>query len=160
MPHLGPLGRCHLAKVFTRVGSFVPVLSLEPILRSRVTTPRVAQLVFENKNILFYFENAPAYYTAGVVAVNSKAIGLAPGSHEQQKRIRFWQKSHRQIGKFLSLQKNPDPFFCCLFDLGVRSLIVDTIIQNKIELLIGDFVSQDFLEYLSKIQTNLEDELD
>jgi hypothetical protein len=27
----------------------------------------------------FYFENALAYYTAGVVAVNFKALGLAPG---------------------------------------------------------------------------------
>jgi hypothetical protein len=34
---------------------------------------------FENKNIFFYLQNAPAYYNAGLVAVNFIVAGLAPG---------------------------------------------------------------------------------
>jgi hypothetical protein len=33
---------------------------------------------FENKNIYFAFENAPAYYSDGVEVVNIEVVGLAP----------------------------------------------------------------------------------
>jgi hypothetical protein len=36
---------------------------------------------FENKSIFFYIlkKNSLAYYNAGVIAVNLKVVGLAPG---------------------------------------------------------------------------------
>jgi hypothetical protein len=36
---------------------------------------------FRIKMIAFYFESAPAYYNAAVVAVNLKVVGLPPGSN-------------------------------------------------------------------------------
>jgi hypothetical protein len=34
---------------------------------------------FENKNNFFYYENAVAYYNAGIVVVNLDVVGCAPG---------------------------------------------------------------------------------
>jgi hypothetical protein len=52
-----------------------------PTIVSYNATGSLAHL--ENKNILFYFEKRSSlgtYYNAGVKAVNSKVVGLAPGN--------------------------------------------------------------------------------
>jgi hypothetical protein len=42
---------------------------------------------FDDKNMLFFFENAVSYYNAGVVALYSKVIGLAPDIHGKVKTL-------------------------------------------------------------------------
>jgi hypothetical protein len=66
------------------------VACLEPILRSRVTTLALQKLtalliawrVFRLKIIFLWYKNSLAYYNAGVIAVNTKIVGLAPGTEK------------------------------------------------------------------------------
>jgi hypothetical protein len=45
----------------------------------KLTALLIARRVFRSKIILLRFKNSQAYYNAGLVAVNSKIVGLAPG---------------------------------------------------------------------------------
>jgi hypothetical protein len=61
--------------------------NLEPILRSRVTTPalqkfttpRVNYFVLKTKSFSTNLKNAQVYYNAGVVVVNYEVVASAPG---------------------------------------------------------------------------------
>jgi hypothetical protein len=66
---------------------------MEPILHPWVTMPAR----FYHKKIIFHlFKNALAYYTASIVVVNSKVVGLTP---------RYDRELQRQSCKYLQRSK-------------------------------------------------------
>jgi hypothetical protein len=70
------------------------------------TAQLVAWRVFRIKHFLLWYKNIIAYYNDGVVAVNSKVVGLAPQEGVGQKKILaqsfspFW---HEMGNKFVAL---------------------------------------------------------
>jgi hypothetical protein len=55
--------------------------------------------VFRTKLSFLGCKNAVAYYNAGVVAINSKVVGLVPGHHQGCQMI-YFQTKNPNLGKF------------------------------------------------------------